>query len=99
MDLRLTRFHRVGAAVHAVALSGDGEHLLVGSEHGLHLIDRRGNVRYRLGANAGAFNAVALSPGLDAGLAMERAGRLLPAEFRSARPEAGGPSVRASRCR
>ncbi len=52
MRLRLARFHRVGAAVHAVALSGDGEHLLVGSELGLRLIDRRGNVRYRLGLRA-----------------------------------------------
>jgi hypothetical protein len=76
MSLRLTRFHRIGAPAHSVALSGDGEHVLVGSELGLRLMDRRGNVRYRLGQHGAAFNAVALSPNGDAGLAMERAGRL-----------------------
>ena len=82
IGLRLTRFHRVGAAVHAVALSGDGEHLLVGSEQGLHLMDRRGNVRYRLNRDGQAFNGVALSPGFEAGLAMERAGRLYRLDFK-----------------
>lgn len=84
--LRLKRFHRVGAAVHAVALSGDGEHLLVGSERGLRLLGRRGDVQYRLEKNAGAFSAVALSPRLDAGtpsagLALERSGRLYRLDF------------------
>ncbi|MGE5603112.1 MAG: hypothetical protein ACM30E_08675, partial [Nitrososphaerales archaeon] len=91
-ELRLARFHRVGAAAHAVALSGDGEHLLVGSEHGLRLTDRSGAVKYRLGRNGRAFNAVALSPRLDAGsptlgLAMERAGRLFRLDFDRLSPE------------
>ncbi len=76
MNLRLSRFHRIGAPAHSVALSGDGEHVLVGSELGLRLMDRRGHVKYRLGQHGAAFNAVALSPNGDAGLAMERAGRL-----------------------
>jgi hypothetical protein len=76
--------------VHAVALSGDGEHLLVGSELGLRLLDRRGNVRYRLGRNGRAFSAVALSPRLDAGLAMERAGRLYRLDFEQATEEVHG---------
>jgi hypothetical protein len=88
--LRLARFHRMGAAVHAVALSGDGEHLLVGSEQGLRLIDRSGAVKYRLGRNGRAFNAVALSPGLDAGLAMERAGRLFRLDFKRVPAEEPG---------
>ncbi len=84
MDLCLTRFHRVGSPVHAVALSADADHLLIGAEQGLRLVDRRGNVQHRLGGRA--FNAVALAPKLDAGghnlgLAMERAGRLLRLEF------------------
>jgi hypothetical protein len=85
-ELQLTRFHRVGAAAHAVALSGDGELLLIGTEQGLRLVDRQGHTRYRLGQHGAAFNAVALSPKLDAGLAMERAGRLFQLKFQ---PEAG----------
>lgn len=80
-ELRLSRFHRIGAAAHAVALSANGDHLLIGSELGLRLVDRRGNVRYRLGQHGAAFSAVALSPDLQAGLAMERAGRLYRLRF------------------
>ena len=86
MNQRLSRFHRVGAAAHAVALSGDGELLLIGTEQGLRLVDRQGHTRYRLGQHGAAFNAVALSPKVDAGLAMERAGRLFQLKFQ---PEAG----------
>lgn len=93
-ELRLTRFHRVGAAAHAVALSGDGEHLLIGTEHGLRLMDRRGNVKYRLGQHGAAFNAVALSPTLDAGLAMERAGRLFRLNFEPVEAEQPAAALR-----
>jgi hypothetical protein len=85
-ELRLSRFHRIGAAAHSVALSADGEHLLVGSELGLRLMDRRGNVKYRLGLHGAAFNAVALSPDGGAGLAMERAGRLFRLKIEAAEP-------------
>lgn len=92
--LRLTRFHRVGAPVHAVALSGDGEHLLVGSESGLRLVDRRGSVKHRAessrAADQRAFSAVALSPNLDVGLALERAGRLYRLEFEQPHDDEGG---------
>jgi hypothetical protein len=94
MHLRLTRFHRVAGAAHAVALSGDGEHLLIGAEQGLRLVDRRGNVKYRLGHHGAAFNAVALSPDLAAGLAMERAGRLFRLKFERSESEPGGGLMR-----
>jgi hypothetical protein len=94
MNLRLSRFHRVGAAAHSVALSADGEHLLVGSEGGLRLMDRRGNVKYRLGQHGAAFNAVALSPRLDAGLAMERAGRLFRLNIEGDPDEPQGSAMR-----
>jgi hypothetical protein len=87
MDVRLSRFHRAAGAAHAVALSGDGAHLLIGAEQGLRLVDRRGNVKYRLGHHGAAFNAVALSPDLAAGLAMERAGRLFSLKFESSESE------------
>jgi hypothetical protein len=45
--LTLVRWLRVGAPVHAVALAGDGRHLLAGSEHDLRLLDLWGNVRFR----------------------------------------------------
>ncbi len=80
--LRLSRFHSLGGPVHAVALSGDGDHLLVGSEHGLQLLDRRGNVQCRLERHGAAFSRVGLSPRLDAGIALERAGRLYRLDFR-----------------
>lgn len=45
--LTLVRWLRVKAPVHAVALAGDGRHLLAGSEHDLRLLDLWGNVRFR----------------------------------------------------
>jgi hypothetical protein len=80
-ELRLAHFHRVGAAVHAVALSDDGRYVLAGSEHDVRLIDRRGEVAFGYERNGEAFRAVALAPGLRAGLAMERAGRLYRLDF------------------
>jgi hypothetical protein len=94
VNLRLSRFHRIGAAAHSVALSADGEHLLVGSEGGLRLMDRSGNVKYRLGQHGAAFNAVALSPRLDAGLAMERAGRLFRLNIEGEAGETRGATMR-----
>lgn len=45
--LTLIRWLNAKAAVHGVTLSGDGRHLLVGSEHDLRLLDLWGNVRFR----------------------------------------------------
>lgn len=94
MHMRLSRFHRVGAPAHAVALSGDGELLLIGTEQGLRLVDREGRTRYRLGQHGAAFNAVALAPKLDAGLAMERAGRLFQLKFQPEPEAAAGGLMR-----
>jgi hypothetical protein len=98
--LRLARFFRVGAAVHAVALSGDGRKLLVGSEHDLRLLDSSGRTHFRWGGapvpgqwldnGARPFNAVALAPDLAAGLAVERTGRVHRLEFSNGHGDGDG---------
>ncbi len=45
--LTLVRWLRAGAPVHAVALAGDGRHVLVGSEHDLRLLDLWGRECFR----------------------------------------------------
>lgn len=73
---RLRKFFRVGAAVHAVALTAEGC-AWAGSERDLRLLDPRGHVRFRLGGAHAVrpFSALAAD---CAGriLAVERTGRL-----------------------
>jgi hypothetical protein len=98
--LRLARFFRVGAAVHAVAMSGDGRKLLVGSEHDLRLLDSSGRTHFRWGGapvpgrwldnGARPFSAVALAPDLRAGLAVERTGRLHRLDFSNGHTDGRG---------
>lgn len=84
-SLTIWRWLHVGAAVNALTLSGDGRHLLAGSEHDLRLLDRQGNVlfRYFTPPEAGAtherdmpFSVVAMTADMDVVLAGRRTGEL-----------------------
>ncbi len=63
---------RSDAPVHAVALSGDGRHLFVASEHDFRVIDPRGNLRFTYAGLP--FNLVALAG--NWGVATQRSGQL-----------------------
>lgn len=80
-SLKVIHVTRVGWPVHAVALSGNGNHLLIGTEHDLRLMDPWGNERLRHahlpppGSSTEPdmpFHAVALAPDLAMGLAVQR---------------------------
>lgn len=77
-DLTIAQWIRIGAPVHAVALSGDGRYLLAGSERDLRLLDRWGYewFRYSTPDRDLPFSLVALAPGATWGLAFERSGQL-----------------------
>lgn len=89
-SLTIARWMRLGAPVHAVALSGDGRHVLVGTEHDLRLLDRWGNEHFRRSQPPAPgtvvepdmpFSLVALAPDLSLGLAALRAGELYRMDF------------------
>lgn len=89
-SLTIARWMRLGAPVHAVALSGDGRHILVGTEHDLRLLDRWGNEHFRHSQPPAPgtvveldmpFSLVALAPDLSLGLAALRAGKLYRIDF------------------
>lgn len=79
-SLIIARWLNVGAPVHAIALSGDGVHLLIGAEHGLFMMDRWGHFRFRYSQPDLSFVAVALAPDLSLGVAAQRTGELLLSE-------------------
>lgn len=81
--LKIRHVTRFGAPVHAVALSEDGQHLLVGTEHELRLTDPWGHEGFRRAHDARdmPFHAVALAPDMAAGLAVQRTGEIYRLEF------------------
>lgn len=82
--------------VWSVAISRDGQYILVGSEHDLRLLDRWGVMHFRYAHPRRdvdlPFTHVALSPDFDTGLAIQRTGEVYRLDFEF-RGESGGVKV------
>lgn len=78
-EIDVTRWIRIGAPIHAVALSGDGRHILVASDQELCLVDPFGHVRFRYRApdsEESRFHLADMTAGMDVVLAAVRHGKL-----------------------
>ena len=69
----------------SVAISGDGQHVLVGSEHDLRLLDRWGEIHFRYAHPQRdvdlPFTHVALSSDFQTGFAIQRTGEVYRLDF------------------
>ena len=78
-QLDLTRWIRIGAAVNATVLAGDGRYILAGSERDLRVLDPRGDVRlvHSMAAqDESRFHLAAMTAEMDVVLAAVRSGHL-----------------------